>query len=210
MVDARSKLDLLYQDVLGEVAEIVTRVEALQKGIPEATSALDKAGAMAGEVRDAVVQIPDVILKQTTAAGADLRGQVRAAGIELGQGITAAIQSAATSGAAALKKAAADLPAAAAANQDEIIKEWRAALANAARDEARGALARRMARSWGMVLMSLVLAAAIGAGGTLAAARLTGHLTPWAYPLMSTPAGAPDCGLIRGVGGAPMLVCLTR
>lgn len=40
MADARSKLDILYQDVLGEIHEIINRVETLKADIP---SAADKA-----------------------------------------------------------------------------------------------------------------------------------------------------------------------
>jgi len=36
MADARSKLDILYQDVLGEIHEVINRVDALKADIPSA------------------------------------------------------------------------------------------------------------------------------------------------------------------------------
>lgn len=36
MADARSKLDILYQDVLGEIHEVIDRVDGLKAGIPTA------------------------------------------------------------------------------------------------------------------------------------------------------------------------------
>lgn len=35
MSDARSKIDILYQDVLGEINDVVNRVDELKTGIPE-------------------------------------------------------------------------------------------------------------------------------------------------------------------------------
>ncbi|MHB1950368.1 MAG: hypothetical protein ACYCQK_02700 [Acidiferrobacteraceae bacterium] len=177
-------------------------------------AAAQAAGEAAIAVKEHASKIPDAIYAGTVRAGADLTSllgkEVRDRGIELGQGITAAIQSAADTGAAALKQAAADLPGVAAAKQDAIVQDMRIAVAAAARDEARGALAARMARSWGMVVLSLALAAGIGAGGMWAAARLSGHLTPWADPLQFTSAGVPNCGALRGTDGREYRVCLTR
>jgi hypothetical protein len=160
----------------------------------------------------AAAGIPDQIYKSVAAGGQDLRAimgqEVRSAGTEVGQAVTAAIQSAAASGADALRQAAADLPDVARGQQDAIVSEWRAALADAARTEARRALASRMTRSWGMVVLSLAFAAAVGAAGMWGAARMTGHLTPWSYPLMLTPAGTPQCGFLRALPG--QRVCLVQ
>ena len=187
MTDARSKLDLLYQEVLGEVAEVVTRVEALQSGIPEATAALESAAGAAGEVKDAVAQVPEVILKQTALAGAELRGQVLQAGTQVGAAITGAISKAANSGADALRQAARDLPAAARARQAAIIDEWQSLLGQAAKAEARGRLAGRVARSFGAVAVVIMLSALIGATGALLGAQherrlATGEGQVWSVP----------------------------
>ena len=202
MTDARSKLDLLYQEVLGEVAEIVTRVEALKEGIPQATAALKSAASAAVEVKTALAQVPQVILSQTTAAGKDLRGQVHAAGVEIGKAVTLAIE-------AAAQRAAAGLPALAQQKQDEMVGAWRAALADAARDEARGALAGRMARSWRGVAMSLLLAMLLGAAGLWAGADLTHHLTPWAHPLEVDARGRAVCVRAQLYNGSWARVCGT-
>ena len=141
-----------------------------------AASAMEAADTVKAET----AKIPDTMYHTTIKAASDIKAiigaEVRERGVELGQGLAAAIRSAADTGANALKAAAADLPAAAAARQDEIIKEWRAALAMAAKDEASGALAARMARSWGTVVLSLTLAFTAGAGGALIGARLLGFL----------------------------------
>ncbi|MHB1529945.1 MAG: hypothetical protein ACYCXT_11040 [Acidiferrobacteraceae bacterium] len=165
----------------------------LVKSFINAWAAAAAAGAAAERTIAATAGIPDAIYQSTVRAGSDLRAvvgaEVKERGVELGVAITAAIQSAATSGAAALKKAAADLPSVATATQDEIIKEWRADLATAARDEARGVLAGRMARSWGMVLMSLALAFCAGAGGALVGARLLGFLLLHDVTVIPRPGG---------------------
>lgn len=179
-----------------------------------AATAAQAAAEAAEKVTAATAQIPSTIYDNTVKAASDVRGiigqEVKERGVELGQGLTAAIRAAADSGAAALRAAAADLPQVAAANQDAIVQEWRAALASAAKDEARGALVARMARSWGVVMLSLLLAASAGAAGMWGVARLTGHLTPWADPLATTVAGAPNCGLLRGQDGITYGVCLTQ
>jgi hypothetical protein len=175
-------------------------------------AAAQAAGEAAAATQEAAAKIPDAIYQSTVKAASDVRAivgdEVKQRGVELGQGLAAAIRAAADMGAAALKQAAADLPAVAAASQDEIVRDWKAALAQAARDEARGALAGRMARSWGLVVGLLLLAAGTGAGGMWAAARLSGHLTPWADPLRVGPTGAPVCGVLRAVPG--QRVCLVR
>lgn len=47
MSDARSKLDILYQDVLGDVGNLVERVEALKSELPAACD--EAAGKLQGE-----------------------------------------------------------------------------------------------------------------------------------------------------------------
>ena len=44
MSDARSKLDILYQDALGDIDALLTRIENMDHGVTEAIGALDKAG----------------------------------------------------------------------------------------------------------------------------------------------------------------------
>jgi len=205
MADARSKLDLLYQDALGDVAEIVTRVEALQKGLPEATAALQDASAAAGSVKNAVEQIPEVILRQTAASGSDLKSQVETAAVAmidkahdraetLQKQLEAAIAKAAGAGSAELRKAVEGLGVEAGKKRDDLVQEMQAAAARAAEIQIRAGLADRMARSWGVVAASLLLAMTMGAGGALLLARMTGHLTPWGDRIAVNSAGVPQCG----------------
>lgn len=44
MSDARTKLDILYQDALGDIDSLLTRIENMDHGVTEAIGALDKAG----------------------------------------------------------------------------------------------------------------------------------------------------------------------
>ena len=44
MADARSKLDILYQETLGDIDALLTRIENMDHGVTEAIGALDKAG----------------------------------------------------------------------------------------------------------------------------------------------------------------------
>ena len=46
MTDARTKLDILYQDALGDIDSLLTRIETMDHGVTEAIGALDKAGAL--------------------------------------------------------------------------------------------------------------------------------------------------------------------
>ena len=148
MADMRSKLDLLYQEVLGEVADIVQRVEALQTGIPQATAALQCAVSAAGAVKTAVEQVPDVIWKQTAAAGSDLKQQIATAGgqilntaaekgDQIKAGLTAAMAQAAQASATVINKAVAGLETAAESRKEELIREMQTAAAQAARDQIR-------------------------------------------------------------------------
>jgi len=46
MSDARSKLDILYQDALGDIDALLTRIENMDHGVTETIGALDKAGEL--------------------------------------------------------------------------------------------------------------------------------------------------------------------
>ncbi|MHB8565237.1 MAG: hypothetical protein ACYDDA_15175 [Acidiferrobacteraceae bacterium] len=172
------------------------------------------AGTAATTISALIKSIPADLSSAMTNSKNDLTAQlgqeVRGAGVEVGAAVTAAIKSAADTGAAVLRKAAADLPEVAEKNMDALVAEARVALVVAVRDEAKGALAGRMARSWGAVAGLLLLAAGIGASGAIGAAKIAGHLTPWADPLVVNAAGTPVCGPLRGQDGRPYQVCLIR
>ncbi len=175
------------------------------------TEAAGLARASLEQVRQETAKIPEAIYQNTLKAATDLKAtvgqEVRTAGVEVGQALTLAIGQAMTQGAAGLKSAAEELPALAQKKQKEIVGIWCASLAEAVKFEARGTLAGRMARSWGVVVLSLLFAAALGAGAALVGARMSGHLTPWSYKLQYGPSGRVQCGTLRG---ATYRVCLVQ
>ncbi|MFY2610521.1 hypothetical protein [Achromobacter ruhlandii] len=65
---ARSKLELLYADVLGEVHQLVGRVEAAQVSL---TSGGDEARRLAGELHDHAVELRSVFAQVRSRAAAD-------------------------------------------------------------------------------------------------------------------------------------------
>ena len=199
MADVRSKLDLLYQEVLGEVTEIVARVEDLKNGIPDATAALSQAASAAGAVREAVARIPDTILQQTAHAGTDLKGEIVAAGKAITQDIAAqgkaTINAASQASVAVLGKAIAKLGASAAARREEMTREMQVAAAKAIRDQIQLGLAAKLARSWGLVSGFLLVAYLLGVGTGIGAPYLDGKVLPWGWHTVR--AGAGECGQVQ-------------
>ena len=185
------------------------------------TEAAQAAGEAATTVTEQIVKIPDAIYRGAVHAGEDLHSQVTAAGQAvavaltargevLRQGLIDVIAAAATAGGAELENAVAMLGATADARRDELVREMQTAAAAAARDQIRAEVIGKVARSSSMIAASLVVFMALGAAAGLGAARLTGHLTPWAVQLATTPTGQPACGTLCGQHGRVYGVCLTR
>ncbi len=185
------------------------------------TTATQAAGEAATTVKEQVGKIPDTVYRGAVRAGEDLRNQVSAAGQAvtaaltargevLSRGLTDVIAAAAIAGGAALDKAVASLGTAAEARRDELVREMQLAAAAAARDQIRAGVMGTVARSWSLIAASLAIFMVLGAAAGLGAARLTGHLTPWAVQLATTPTGQPACGTLRGQHGRVYEVCLTR
>jgi len=62
MADARSKLDILYQDVLGDIHDVITKVESLKGEFPAAADAMaDKLNVQAGHYLAAAEQLAGVL-----------------------------------------------------------------------------------------------------------------------------------------------------
>ncbi len=174
-------------------------------------AAAKAAGEAADRTREETQKIPDMVYKGAISAGSDLKSQVVQAGQSiidaaqtraeaLQEKVDAAIAKAAAAGSAVLKKAVAGLGAAAEKRKDELTQEMQAAAAKAAEVQIRAGLADRMARSWGVVAASLLIAMILGGGIALVGARMTGHLTPEGNRIATLSNGAPDCGpLGRGV-----------
>ena len=153
------------------------------------TESASIARAALESVRKETGKIPDAIYQGTVKAGSDLKGQVEAAGqavltaaqakgAELERKVSDAITRATTAGSAELKKAVTSLGPAAARKRDDLVQAMQVAAAQAARDEARTALAGKLARSWGAVALSLLLAAGLGAAATYAGLDAAGQITP--------------------------------
>ena len=73
MADPRTKLDIIYQEVLGEVSELVGRLEAVSERLTEASEQAGRAGERSAE------QIHQV----TAAAAAKLKAELDHAGDKL-------------------------------------------------------------------------------------------------------------------------------
>ena len=174
---------------IGRADDVIWSIVA---AVVDANAAASAAGHAATKVEQETAAIPDLIYRGTLKAGEDLRGQITAAGDTVGKrfldaaraqsitlqaGLTGAITEAAERGGAALEKASIDLDRAALSQRDAIIAEWQAAAACAIRDEVRAGLAGRMAKSWGLVAGSLLLAAVLGAAAALiVSSRLQGRV----------------------------------
>ena len=153
------------------------------------TEAANVSRASLESVRKEVATIPDSVYRGAAAAGADLRGLVETAGksvIEIAaaqtkameQGLAAAVAQGVGVGAERLEKAVAALDRAIVSRRDATVAEWQAAAGKAAAAEAQKGIAARMARSWGIVVLSLLFAGAIGAGAALAGLYSAGLIAP--------------------------------
>ncbi len=205
-------------DPIVTMIDIAIDTNAVRRASTEAAQA---AGEAATTITEQIGKIPDAIYRGAVHAGEDLHSQVTAAGQAvaaaltargevLRQGLIDVIAAAATAGGAQLEKAVASLGKAAEARRDELVQEMQGAAAAAARDQIRAEVMGKAARSSSMIAAGLVIFMALGAAAGLAAARLTGHLTPWAVQLATAPTGQPACGTLRGQHGRVYGVCLTR
>lgn len=119
---------------------------------------------------DEAARLPDVLYKNVTAAGADLKAVleagIKAKADEAGVNLTNVILAASGHGADALKKAAAGLDMMASARAEGFVEQWKAAVSVAVEKQATTALRRSIARSWAAASFALLIAA--GAGGAVA------------------------------------------
>ena len=129
---------------------------------------------------DEAAKIPEILYKNVTSAGADLKA-VLEAGIkaktdEAGANLTNVILAASGHGADALKKAAAGLDMMAENRAEGFVEQWKAAVASAVERQARTALRRSIARSWVSASFALLLAASAGGAVALGGALLEHRL----------------------------------
>ncbi len=164
---------------IGRADDVIWSIVAV---VVDAHAAASAAGNAATAVEKETAAIPDLIYRGTLKAGDELRGQITAAGDTVGKrfldaaraqsitlqaGLIDAMTEAAKLGGAALGKAIIDLDRATLSMRDANIEEWRAAAAVAIQNEVRAGLAGRMAKSFGLVAGSLLLAAVLGAAAAL-------------------------------------------
>lgn len=74
MGDARTKLDILYQDVLGDVGDLVSRIERLDDGFPGLVDQINNAAA---RLESATTAIQERLAKLATMEASKAVSQVR-------------------------------------------------------------------------------------------------------------------------------------
>lgn len=161
--------------------------------VRDATAAGVVAEKAAGRIEDATRGISDKIFNQTMAAGKDVATTLRGEGTTISQAI---VQAVTTAG----EQVGAELQQAALAAKPVILRDWRAALMEAAAAEAkrRGSLAAMS--SWVSVLVACAFF--MFAGGALVHEYevAQNHILPSGYALTHKANGTPDCGFIQGFG----------
>lgn len=205
-------------DPLVEAISIALDADAARQAAAEAAR---DAGEAARAVSVETAKIPDAIYQGTVKAGNDLKGQVEVAGKAIVEAAIlrateaaalgdAAISKSVEAGRGVLKQAVSDLSIAAREKRDALVQDMQAAALRAVEKQVREGMAARVARSYSVVAVSLLLAASIGACAALVGARLTGHLTPLGDRIATTPSGRPFCGPVGPGPGVEWSCLLTR
>ncbi len=89
MADAlNAKLDFVYKEVLGEVGDLVARIEGLRESLPPLIEALNRATAAASAIEKAAADVPDQIYRGAVRAGADIKGEIEATVRAAGEAFT--------------------------------------------------------------------------------------------------------------------------
>ncbi len=73
-----AKLDFVYKEVLGEVGDLVGRIEVLRESLPPLIEALNRATAAASVLEKAAAAVPEQIYRGAVRAGADVKGEIEA------------------------------------------------------------------------------------------------------------------------------------
>ena len=163
---------------------------------------------------DEAAKLPDVLYKNVTSAGADLKAVleagIKAKADEAGAALTNTILAASGHGADALKKAAAGLDMLAENRAEGFVEQWKAQVASAVERQARTALRRSIARSWVSASFTLLLAASAGGAVALGGALMEHKLitNPFLTYHRHTPGRWPTVrfsgtGMIKAVHSCP-------
>lgn len=153
--------------------------------VRDATAAGVATEAAATRIEAATQGVGEAIFNQTVRAGDDLKTLLKQAleekTTEVGRTVVDVIRHSANEGAAAIKKAAASLPAAAAAQRDGIIQGWKTDFSSLAAQEA---AQRAQRREWWWTGAAIALTLVAGLGG----AWVGYQMAPQAWPASSPPA----------------------
>ena len=182
-----------------------------------ASVAAAAASDTAKAVQEHAGRIPDAIYQGTIRAGADLRGQVAAAGQEVlkaatdqaaqtKEALVAAVQGAAQAGAGVLGKAVQGMDQAAREKIELLIARGIESVGAAVRADARASVAGRMARSWGVVASLLLFFLLLGVVLTWGGLYLSHHVTPLNMEIATNSQGQRLCGPLRGSAAEACLV----
>ena len=156
-------------------------------------------GEAASAIQAAVQAIPATVSDGATKAAVDVKSAMESA---IAGTIKSSLDTAVQSGAATLRKAAADLPKVGRENQNAIVDEWRAALANEARRQTWAGFFQKL--SVGIALAALLVGAlfvggmAAGAWGMTRLLAADHQITPSGWQLEVGANGKPLCGSLAG------------
>ena len=171
-----------------------------------AQASAQAAGDAAAATASSVASIKDEIYQGAAKAAADVKSTIETS---ITGTVNAAISSAAQAGANVLRQAAADLPKVGRENQNAIVDEWKAALANEARRHTWAGLFQNLSVSIALAALLIggvfVGGMAAGGGGMEAIIRAQHRLVPAGWVLEVGTDGKPLCGPLAGHD-----VCLAR
>ena len=190
-------------DPISEIIKIAVDSDASSAA---AAAAAQAAGEAAAQVKSAVQGIQSEVSAGASKASADVKAVIETS---IAGTIKTSLDQAVQAGATALRQAAADLPKIGRESQNQIVGEWRSALASAAREHAFAGFLQKLSVN---VAILVVLVGGIFVGGVVGGmAGMTWitsakhRLVPPHWRLEVGQNGQPLCGPLAG-----RLVCLAR
>ena len=181
-------------------------VWSIVASVINANAAAQAAGDAATRVQTAVQGIPGTIYDGAAKASADVKALIETS---IAGTVKASLDQAVQAGAAALRQAAADLPNVGRDHQNQIVGEWKAVLASAARDHALAGFFQKLSIN---ITALAVLIGGIFLGGVFSGAVSIRYIMAAQHRLMPSGwrldvgrNGKPLCGGLSG-----RTVCLAR
>ncbi|MHB1608970.1 MAG: hypothetical protein ACYCXX_10135 [Acidiferrobacter thiooxydans] len=161
--------------------------------VRDATAAGVVAEKAAGRIEDATRDVSKTIYDQTLAAGKETAATLKGEGTRISQAIVKAVT---VTGQAV----GAELQQAALAAKPFVLRDWRAALVEAAAAEAKRRNSLAAASTWASVTFACIFFAITGAALVHEYEVAEAHLLPPGYSLIYKPNGQPACGTIPKYG----------